>query len=378
MTAPRPRLLLFAGLVVATLLALAPWWRHRGFLRDLYDYGLVLAANGRLAVGEKPYVDFTTPIQSGFLGLGWLAETLGGGTFGGMTWGAAALIAATVIALALVLRRRWPAWLALIAAFAVAAGGPAQHTILWHNSLGLACLALVAWATAIAPVWRRGSAGLALATAVALFVGGINKLNFQLVALAVACAWAVYHGVTGRAAWRSVAVTLAGWIGAGVLLPVAFELAWTGASPGLWWYNVVALPAAARAETLREILSPAFLWRPIHDYYGPLLFPAVGALGLVMTAATWLGCRPVAGAVGSRQEPVWRAGGALLAAAAGAMLLATNQEIACVGLAAWFALLVSLWLGFDADLRSPARLALAAVPAAVVALTGWVAAWQGQ
>lgn len=74
------------------LIALLPWWRNHGYLRDLYDYGLVIAANGHLNLGERPYVDFTTPIQAGFLGLSWMFERLGGGTYGGLTLGGAALI----------------------------------------------------------------------------------------------------------------------------------------------------------------------------------------------------------------------------------------------------------------------------------------------
>ncbi len=55
-------------LVAAVGVALLPWWRNHSYLRDLYDYGVVLEANGRLALGERPYVNFKSPMQAGFLG----------------------------------------------------------------------------------------------------------------------------------------------------------------------------------------------------------------------------------------------------------------------------------------------------------------------
>src|ERR1044071_9082089 len=102
-----PRILWWCGLVVVVGLALMPWWRNHGYLRDLFDYGLVMAANGHLDRGERPYVDFTTPIQAGFLGLNWLIERAGGGNYAGLTRGAAGLIVLSALLLPFMLARRW-------------------------------------------------------------------------------------------------------------------------------------------------------------------------------------------------------------------------------------------------------------------------------
>ena len=69
--------------------ALLPWWRHHDYLRDFYDYGLVIAGAGLIEQGLRPYVDFATPIQAGYFGLSALVETWGGGTFLALTRGGA-------------------------------------------------------------------------------------------------------------------------------------------------------------------------------------------------------------------------------------------------------------------------------------------------
>ena len=106
----RPSVSSYALAAVVVLAALLPWWRNHSYLRDLYDYGLVIAANGHFNLGERPYVDFTTPIQAGFLGLGWLFERLGGSTYSGLTLGGAFLIVTEAVVLPLMLARRWAGW----------------------------------------------------------------------------------------------------------------------------------------------------------------------------------------------------------------------------------------------------------------------------
>src|SRR5258708_32789999 len=94
-------------MVLVALITLAPWWRNHHYLRDFYDYGLVMSGVGRIEAGERPFVDFVTPIQSGtFLFNGW-AEKLGDGTYQAMTWGAAALVVLGMTVLAGIFLRCW-------------------------------------------------------------------------------------------------------------------------------------------------------------------------------------------------------------------------------------------------------------------------------
>lgn len=357
-----------------TVLALAPWWRNHRYLRDFYDYGLVMAGNARITGGERPYVDFVTPIQTGtFLFNGW-PERLGGDTYQAMTRGAAALTILGVALLAGVLLRRWSTLPAIGLAGAVVCMTATQHTIIWHNTLGALCLAVAVCSAAIAPVIRREHLGWHLLTAGALAIGGITKLNAQLVAICGVLAWTLLQGFKGRASWSRVSVTaLLVLLFAGVL-PVAFELAWTHATPAQWWHNVVAMPFGSRTGDLGEALHGKFYFQTRHDYYGALPVPQLGAVGLAVTAAFVVAAIR---ALGWRQAG-WIVAAALFAAASGAALLATNYEIAYVAIGAWFALVAALWLGFD--LRGTGRFFYGGliVPALVVGALAWQSAWTGQ
>jgi hypothetical protein len=372
----RHTLLVCCLLPVMLAVLLLPWWRNHGHLRDLYDYGLVLAANGHLDRGERPYVDFTTPIQAGFLGLNWAFERQGGGTYAALTRGAAALIVLAGLGLTLMLARRLPWWAALVLGGAVTVGSAAQHTILWHNALGVCCLAVVCWATACAPILRRSTWPWHVLAGVGLLLGGINKVNFQLVAIAAAFGWAFREGLVRRASWMGVGTSVLAILLAGVVLPVGAELAWTGAALHLWFVNVVRLAASSRWETLAEIFSVKFLFHTPHDYYGPLLMPQVGLFGCFLSLTTLAGCWPNAGKQARDRWllPVAVAG----ITAAGAALLATNYEIASLGLAAWLALAVSLWLGFRKEARGIWFGLGVLLPALLLGTTAWWSAWQGQ
>jgi hypothetical protein len=366
-------------LATGVILALLPWWRNHDYVRDFYDYGLVVAGVGLIDQGQRPYVDFATPIQAGFFGLSWLVEKAGGGTYLALTRGGAALILVMAAALTGILARRWPWWAAGSVAFAVTAASASQHTILWHNALGVGCLAVVAWSGALAPVLRRADWPWHVLVAAGLFVGGINKLNFQIVALAAALAWAVRAGMQRQAGWGRVAGTGLAWLVAGGLLPILAELAWIGTTFGTWSQNVVGLAVESRAEAMKQIWTWKFLVAPLHDYYGPLRLPQAGLAGLGLSLAALAGCWP-AGA-DARRAP-WDRLLLPLAAAltglAGAALLATNQEIAYVGLAAWLVLAAAVWLGFAPRPRRGIFVGGLVMPALVLAAVAWSSAWQGQ
>lgn len=355
-----------------------PWWRNHSYLRDLYDYGLVITANGHMERGERPYVDFTTPIQAGFLGLNWLLERLGGGTYAALTKGGAALIIGCGLLLPLMLVRRLPWWSALVVGGAITATSAAQHTILWHNSLGVFCLALVVMATAIAPVGRRADWPWHLFAAAGLFLGGINKLNFHLVAVAAALAWALRAGLTRRASWSVVGATAASILAIGIVLPVAAEMAWTGASLEVWLANVVGTAGASRLEDLARILDVDFFFRPLHDYYGPQALPQIGLAGSLISVVSLFGCWPRGESPSSRWDRLLLPLAVVLASIAAAALLATNHEIACMALAAWVALMASLWLGFCPGHRRGMFATGFVLPVLMYGAAGWWSAWLGQ
>lgn len=363
-------LLLMLGLV----LLLAPWWRNHGYLRDFYDYGLVMAGVGRIDAGERPYQDFVTPIQTGiFLANGW-AEQLGDGTYQAMTRGAAVLTAFGLALLTLLLSRRWSFTLGFLLAAAWTAMTLAQHTIIWHNTLAAFALAVAASSAAVAPLWRKDTWPWHVLTAGALLAGGLTKLNAHLVALAAVVAWALQAGLLRKGEWRRVAVTLllAGFFA--IVLPIAIELAWTGASLATWWYNVVNLPFASRSGELAAILDWKFFLAVRHDYYGKLPVPQLGLVGLLATLGFLVTGLRTLGA----RHAFWVVAAAAMAAASGTAFLATNLDIAYVGMGAWFSLLVALWLGFGLRASGGWFYGSLVAPMLAVGVLAWISAWQGQ
>lgn len=123
------------------LIVALPWIRNHDRLRDFMDYGLVMAAVGRMDAGEAPYRDFTTPIQAGFLQLNRWAEKIGGGDYLGMTYGGLALIVVSFLAMTWLLSQRLAMPWALFYAATLTTATASQHTIIWHNPLGVICLA---------------------------------------------------------------------------------------------------------------------------------------------------------------------------------------------------------------------------------------------
>lgn len=364
--------------VALLLLALLPWWRNHDHLRNFYDYSIIVAGAARIEAGERPYVDFTTPFQSAGFVLNLAAEKLFGGTYLGLTRGAAAMTVVCLAALAWLLGRRWSWSAALLMAGALVLATVTQHTIIWYNAVGTVCLAVVAWVSALAPVWRRATLGWHLLVAAALVLGGVNKLNYQLLAVAAASAWALRAGLNGAADWKRVGVTLAGLGAVGLVLPPALELAWTGASPELWWHNTVGLAAGNRAADLWAALTWQYYLRPQHNYYGGLVLPQVGLVGVALTVWT-VGLALVRAWREKRGHDRWLplpAG--LLAIGGGIGLLSTNYEIAYVALAGWIVLLVALWWGFGLPARGAALWLGLIAPATVVGAVAWHSAWLGQ
>lgn len=363
---------------LVALVSLLPWLKQRDHLRDFYDYGLVISGVGRIAAGERPYVDFVTPIQTATFAINGWAEKLAGSTFQGMTVGCALLILGGVIALSRMLSRRWSPMAATLVAGAVICGSVVQHTIVWHNTLGVVCLAVVAWSGALAPVLRRSAWRWSLVVGVALLIGGMNKLNAQLVAIVVALGWSLRAGIIGRARWGDVLLTVAFVLTCGLVVPVLVELAWTGASPRLWWHNVIGLSTEDRAANLIYLLDPQYYLRPLHDYYGPLRLPQLGLIGMVMTAIVSIFAWRRARASGSKADPWLTLAAGLMACLASLCLMATNHEIAYVGMAAWIALLVAMWLGFELPVQGWVFRFALILPVTALGAVFWESAWRGQ
>lgn len=365
-------------LLIVMLVALAPWWRNRGYVRSFFDYGVVMGGVGRIADGQRPYVDFVTPIQTGWYAFNWAAEKLGGGTFQAMTLSGAACIVLATLLLGRMLLARWPVWAAAIVTSAVVNATVAQHTLLWYNPWGVVLLAMVAWGGAIAPVLRGELWPWNLAVGAALFLGGINKINMQLMALALAAGWAVRAVMLRRAGWGRLLLTLFFFLLLGVVLPVLAEMAWTGASFAVWWHNVIAQMSGDRAGMLLEARKLGFYFLPCHDYYGSLRLPQVGLVGVVLTGVTGVAAWRHAPAEGRALHRFLAVACGVIAYLAGVVLLTTNMDIAYIALGGWLAVLVALWLGFGLPRAGAWFYGGIVMPALVISAVSWESAWRGQ
>ncbi len=329
------------GLLV--LASAAPWLRNHNYIRDFMDYGLVMSAVGRMETGEAPYRDFITPIQAGFLHYNRIAEKLGGGDYIGLTYGGLALIIFSMLGLTWVLAQRFHPLAAMLLAASVTVATASQHSIIWHNSLGVICLAFALWSAAIAPRWSRAQLWSHLVLGAALWIGGMNKISFHLLAGVGASGFVIRGVLLDRDAAKS-AITLLGWIGVfGLALPLGTEMAVTGADFSVWHGNVMALAGSSRAEYLAELLKWKSYLQPIHDYYGPLLIPQFGLWFVVslLGLGIWLGARNR-----SLLDRIMLVAAVLGCGLAANALLVTNHEIAYVAGGACIVLGVALLLAF--------------------------------
>ncbi|HEY4299522.1 MAG TPA: hypothetical protein VGM73_01530 [Candidatus Didemnitutus sp.] len=362
-------------------LLVLPWWRNHSMLRDFYDYGLVMAASLRISLGEHPYVDFLTPIQTLQFLLARLAESVFGARYLSLTYANAVLIAGAFTGLTAILVRPLGRSLAILVAAAVVIASAGQHTIVWHNALGVTWVAATIWLSARlrsedgCGAWRR----LILVWAF-LWVGGMTKLTYQVTALSFVSLFALAHGWLRLRPWSWVGLRLVSYAFFGLLAPFATELLYTGATPGQWWHNVIEMPEA-RAGLLTALGTPEFYFHTPHDYYRPLYFPFVGAWGTFLLA--------ILGLLAFRQMKDSPSGfrGRLFAGIAlagawscGCVLLATNYDISYMAGAAWLVLATGVAMaalaGPDGRLVAPARIVLGAAAATLLA-PAWQAAWNG-
>jgi MFS family permease len=366
------------GLLLLALLALVsaclPWFRHYDYLRDFMDYGLVMSAVGRINAGEHPYVDFVTPIQAGFFYINRIFETLGGGSYIAMTYGALALIVTAGVGLTLMARRWLPWWAAIPVGWSIVVCTATQHTIVWYNALGTLCLAGALWSVAAAPYFRRADWVWHVAFAVCLILGGLNKISYQFIAVVGSCGFLVRAALLPEGSWRKLGPMLALTLGAGIVIPLAIELVLTGASLSQWRYNVLELASGGRAEYLLSAASLNFYLKPMHDYYGPLFVPQIGAIivalmVIILVLGVWS-----TKALDRILFVVATVGGLLV----GLALLATNHEIAHMAFGSALALAVALGIAFKLN-PSPAVVGLVLVaPSLLLGGAAWSSAWKGQ
>lgn len=369
------------ALCVGALGLLSPWWRNHTLLLDFCDYGLVMAATGRMSLGEQPYVDFLTPIQTLQFVTALGAERLFGAHYLSLTYSNSVFIVGAFVALFALLKRRLGAAVALLVSSAVVVASAVQHTILWYNAMGVVWLALAMWGTAQWSTNRREAGWLLALVWAALWLGGMTKLTYQISAISFVGALTLRSALIHEISWRDAKIRLWGCFGFGVIAPIVTELIYTGATLEQWLENVVAMPARFRVAMLGELAAARFYLQTSHDYYGAQ-FDFVGAWGVGLLAL-------VTGLAVSkerrRESHDWKelvmlavlVGGAWIC---GGVLLATNMEISYVSGAAWLVMAAGIALAVTAHssegLQRSLRIVLG-IAAVSLLVPAWASAWYG-
>ena len=355
------------------------WLRNHDVLRDLNDYSMVITAAGKLEAGLKPYRDVRTPVQSAVYLINYGTEQVFGRNFLALTLGGLVQALGGALLVRALLRPSLGRLAATLVALAVSLAGLIQHTVFFYNPVGILCLSVVWLGLAVEPALWPVRSWKTVAVYAALFVGGINKLNFQGAALVGAGLLVLAAGTSRRTTPGAVVrdLLLLGFFGC--VLPLAFELAWTGATFSQWLDNVVLLPSE-RHGYLRLALDPQIYLRPAHDFYHHIPIRAIGGLGLGLLLVTggWL----LADARANRRPPAdWIIRVLLIIAGAGlsALLMVTNHETIMLTSLAYPVLALALFLRYRGSGRPVERgmewLILGAM--AVWAGTGGYAAWHG-
>jgi len=367
------------GVVAGLVVVLAPWWRNHAALVDFTDYGLVMAAVGRIEAGERPYLDFVTPIQTLQFTLSWWAEKVAGARYLSLTYANAVFIALSFVGLAAALWRRLGAGVAVLIAASVVGASSSQHTIVWYNAVGTTVLGLVVWLLARPRDGAWGAGALAVVW-LALWLGGMTKLTYQVAALAFAWTLTFRAGWMGDVTWRCARRVMIGHLGFGVIAPVVTELAWTGATLEQWLYNVIVLPAGFRTGMLWQLATAKFYLHTPHDYYKPLHFTYAGAWGVgLLVVVTGL----AAWGVAKNPERRGRRSAMLAALGAGAwictgVILATNMDISYLAGAAALVFATGIALAQAESGKVSGGMKAVLVVAAVTLLApAWQAAWRG-
>lgn len=280
--------ILSVGFVAAVVLI---WWRNHDILRDLFDHATMIGAAGKIEHGFKPYVDVRSPMQTSVYYFNWAAEKVFGHSYLGLSRGGLVQALGGALLMFGLIWRQWNRWAALALTAAVTFGGLSQHSEFFYNPIGICCLTLVAVGLARDPNLDDLRSGRAWLVLLALAISGTNKLNFHGLMLAIAGvlllqAWSIRE-LTGARLGRQLALLFL----AGIVVPLAFELGWTGASPALWVANVVTGPSA-RYIAATHWLDPRNFIRPAANFHHHLLLPCLGGIGLLVvlgigSASVW-------------------------------------------------------------------------------------------
>lgn len=342
---------LWAVFLVTTLsiCTISIWQHNRDILRDLFDYSTVITSAGKVEAGLKPYTGVRSPMQSSVYLFNYATQQIFGWNYLSLTWGGLIQALGGAGLLLVLLWKRAGAVLATLITAAITFAGLLQHVVFFYNPLGILCFSVVVLGMALNPrlmIWKSWPTWVVLA---ALFVGGMNKLNFQGAALLLGGWLAVMACVDRRITFSELVQTVGIMVLCGLILPIGFELGWTGATWGQWLDNVVLMPTA-RQVSPGQLIDPNLYLHPIFDFHHHMLVRPIGGIGLLLMvfAGGWLGW------TARLKRKSWcdclvRIALVLSGVMMGALLMLTNHESVLLTSLAYPVLAAALYLAYRGE-----------------------------
>lgn len=372
-------LLAFFGVAILSIGTVSIWQHNRDILRDLFDYSTVITSAGKVEAGLKPYTGVRSPMQSSVYLFNYATEQVFGWNYLSLTWGGLIQALGGAWLLLALLWKRTGALLAMVTTAAITFAGLLQHVVFFYNPLGILCFSVVVLGMALNPrlmLWKSWHTWAVLA---AMFVGGMNKLNFHGAALLLGGWLAVMACVARRMTLGEGLQTIGLMVLGGLILPIGFELGWTGATMGQWLENVVLMPTA-RQVNLEQLIDPNLYLQPIFDYHHHMLVRPIGGIGLLLLlfAGAWLGWTA---RLNRKPWYDWlvRMALALSGMVMGALLMLTNHESVLLTSLAYPVLAVALYLAYRGDAVGADRWMRRVVMSGALlwSIAGGYATWHG-
>lgn len=278
------------ALIVALLVFI--WHRNYNLLGNLYDYSIIASAAGYLENGLTPYRSFSTPLQSLTLYLGYFCELLFGRRYLSLAWGNLIIGLASFFVMLRLLKPALPYATRLIAASAFCACTFFQHGIIWYNPLAMTLLAFICFQSA--NLFHANSLGVPRVAVLCLLLvfSSMTKINYHLMAMALAALFLAARFWTRRTGWKTVLATALPLSICGFVLGPTLEILVNHATLRAFIHDVLVLPSG-RSAIISEFLKPRLYYWRIHNYYPDNCCIGVYVIGFIAYACYgWLALKP--------------------------------------------------------------------------------------
>ena len=257
------------------------WHRNYNLIGELYDYSIMSSAAGHLQAGRLPYRDFTTPLQSLTIYLGYAAEKIFGPRYLSLAYANLVIGVGYYFLLLRLLKPVLPFPLRVLTATALVTCTFFQHGIIWYNALAMMFLCLACF-QAIAIFRAEKIKTLAVAQlCLWLFLSSMTKFNFHTLALGLVSLIFAARLWLRPADFKPTLLAAAALVVCGIILGPATEVLVNRTTLANFVQNVFVIPSG-RAGYLGYLFSSDLYVYRLHDSYPDDMSLGVYAVALLV------------------------------------------------------------------------------------------------